>query len=142
MENEQHEQYTVGQKAILFDPATKKFLLVRDDKPGREENWGFAGGRINVGEELETAFTREITEELGPAVQYDIIGLVDYEAVGKPGNRTMMLGVLVIFRGGDIKLSEEHNECRWQTVEQIVSNEEYRPWVKRFVETAATRIAE
>lgn len=131
------EIYTVGQKAILFDETTRKFLLVKDDKPGREENWGFAGGRIDQGEEPGVAFSREIAEELGEKVEYDIIGLVDREAVGKPENRTMMLGFLVLYRQGDIVLSAEHSEYRWLSLEEIQSGEDYRPWVKRFVETAA-----
>lgn len=130
------ERYAVGQKAVLFDPATKKFLLIKDDKPGREENWGFAGGRIDAGEEPEAALHREIGEELGLAVEYDILGLVDREAVGAPENRTMMLGFLVLYRGGEIALSKEHSEYQWLLLEEILKNDDYRPWVKRFVETA------
>lgn len=135
------QQYTVGQKAILFDPAAKKFLLVKDDKPGREENWGFIGGRIDEGEEPLVALQREISEEAGDALEYEITGIVDTESVGKPDNKTMMQGFLVLYRGGDITLSGEHREYQWQSLEEVQAAEDYRPWVKRFVETAARQYA-
>ncbi len=136
------EQYQVGQKAILFDPMIQKFLLVKDSKPGREENWGFIGGRIDAGEEPAAAFEREIREEAGHALKYEIVGVVDTEAIGQPGKQTLMQGFLVLYRGGAITLSDEHSEYQWQTREEVQAVSDYRPWVKRFVETAANIYAQ
>jgi molecular chaperone GrpE len=83
------------------------------------------------------AFEREIREEAGETLEYEIIGIVDIEAIGQPENRTMMQGFLVLYRGGDIVLSDEHSEYQWLSPEEVQKAEDYRPWVKRFVETAA-----
>ncbi len=133
-----HELYAIGQKILLFDPRSEKFLLVKDAKPGREEHWGFLGGRINQDEDAKAALDREVHEEAGTTLKYTLLGLVDCERVGTKNNRTMMLGFLALYQGGEITLSSEHSEYRWQSLEEIKNETSYRPWVKRFVETAAT----
>lgn len=127
----------VGQKAIIFDPRTKKYLLVKAREGCFVEEmgaWEFIGGRIHGGEAVRDALTREITEEAGE-ISYtirDIVAVRDPYTT-KRGTTLMLIGYLAEYAGGDIVLSDEHEEYRWQTTEEVAQSVEYKQWVKDFV---------
>ncbi|HLB51143.1 nucleotide exchange factor GrpE [Candidatus Peribacteria bacterium RIFCSPHIGHO2_02_FULL_52_16] len=131
----------IGQKAILFDPRTNKYLLVKA-RAGKfvEEMgaWEFVGGRIHEGESTVDALAREIAEEIGGSVDYGITGIVAMRDpyATKRGTTLTLVGYLMYYAGGDIVLSDEHEDHRWQTAEEIAQRAEYKQWVKDFVAQA------
>lgn len=60
-----------------------KLLLVRRGKPPFRGYWAPPGGRVKLGEEIETAARRELFEETGlEAAKLDYIGLYDQPLKG------------------------------------------------------------
>lgn len=96
-------------KGIIFDEQRKKVLLLKRSE-GEDigvGTWENAGGKVEAGESLEDALSREIREEAGLSVNVGDLAYVSY--VG-----TMI--ILVYFcvkKSGNVTLSEEHCEARW-----------------------------
>ena len=103
----------VGIKGFIVDH--DKLLLVKSGN-GREELWEVPGGRYDLGEESllpAEILTREIHEELGNDIQYSIGQPVSawIRPLGK--NFVFLVAYECEFRGGKIKLSDEHTEYKW-----------------------------
>ena len=129
--------FEVTQKAIIYDPETKKFLLAKFSKEVSEnEEWSFIGGRIDNGEKASDALAREIQEEAGD-IGYEIGDVVAANVDGR-----CRIGYLTTYQGGDIELSEEHSEYAWLTAEEIEEKKDVRPGVKEFIQAASERIKE
>jgi 8-oxo-dGTP diphosphatase len=64
---EEHFSGKVATKAIIVKDG--KILMTRDNNDAAI--WDLPGGRINIGESIETALKREIMEELGVAINVD-----------------------------------------------------------------------
>lgn len=141
--SEKKEKFSLGfsQKAIIFDPVKKKFLLVkvRDKESNYFKDygpWELVGGTLNDGENLEDSFKREIKEEAGD-IDFKILQLVEALKLEVPSREKIMLGYLVEYRGGEIKLNDEHSEYKWESAEDVEKNSEYRQWLKQFIKNAA-----
>ena len=63
---EQHFLGKVATKAIIAKDG--KILMTRDNKDAAI--WDLPGGRINVGENVDTGLKREIMEELGVDIRF------------------------------------------------------------------------
>lgn len=101
-----------------------KLLLKREDKVLilTESDAGcldLPGGRMERGEEnfpLEKLFKREIAEELGKNVKYQITGgpALQYRRFNKFSKTYALITVYEAkYIGGKIKLSPEHSEYEW-----------------------------
>lgn len=123
MENE-HEKFTISQFGILI--REDKCLILKDSKTGK---WLFPGGRIEVGEEGEKAFRRELKEELG-FDSFENLGVVDYDIAYtlKDNKPVCAIGNLIKNDNSDIILDSEHTEFRWVTLEE--SREYEFVWLK------------
>lgn len=111
---------------------SQKGMIVRDDKclivRLREENdhpsslkWDMPGGRIDEGEDGETAFKREVEEETG-LKEFKDFGVADYY-IRYPENKIFspFCGFIRLLEIGaeDIKLSFEHVEMKWINESEI-----------------------
>ncbi|MBI2055254.1 MAG: NUDIX domain-containing protein [Candidatus Sungbacteria bacterium] len=107
-----------------------KVLVCKEDNETGE--WDLPGGRIAVGEfytPLEVILEREIKEELGDEVKYKNNGPVamfrylrpEVTAQNKPEVRVFMIGFELEYLGGEIALSDEHNEYRWVSIDEAIS---------------------
>ena len=142
MKQKPHKLFQVSQKIIFYNPVERKFLLVKDSETESEVStkygaWEFPGGRIDEDENVEENLKREITEEIGGDVQYTIKYLVgDYFYFLQDGDRIGLV-YLGMYQGGEIVLSDEHSEYRWQTLDEIEKSKEYHEWLKKVVRNAA-----
>lgn len=146
-EKKEHRIFQISQKALFYDPNEKKFILFRpaEIEGGRFYKtygpWDMVGGRIDAkGESIDEALKREIKEEAGEEIQYNItevLGRVEMEYSFGP---VMTIGFLAIYTGGEIVLSDEHTEWRKATAEEIEKDEEIKPWLKEFVKIAEERL--
>lgn len=98
-------------------------LLVRRAGAPAKGFWTLPGGRVEVGERLVDAVTREVMEETGLTI--DVIGLAGYresilpDAVGDRGRHFVILPFAARWIAGDVTLNDELDDSRWLPIEAI-----------------------
>ena len=128
--------YIISVYAILRNEKGKFLLLRRSQNshsnPGK---WDLPGGKLNHRELLEEAVVREVWEETGISIiAGNIAGYVTFELPDKKV-------IAIIYDGGyvitDIKLSYEHIEYAWISLDAILEINTlppyFRDFFKRFV---------
>ncbi len=95
----------------------EKYLLLRrsdEDEPKNNGLWECAGGKIEPDEAPEQCAAREVMEETGLKIRIikEIIVLTDKKA----NKAYVYLGEPI---SKDIKISHEHSEYKWFTLEDI-----------------------
>jgi len=128
----------VSTKLVLYDADSERFLLVQR-KTSKE--WGFIGGTIDGDEELKETLEREVVEEMGDDVRYD---LLDAVYAKRRRNRKydldfIKIAYLAYYKGGDIALSKEHIKYDWLSIEEIEKGK-YTDWVKNSIAKAFKQI--
>jgi 8-oxo-dGTP pyrophosphatase MutT (NUDIX family) len=120
------QTFEVAMKALLVKGG--KLLLLREATGLRY--WELPGGRIEVGEERVPpveVLRRELAEELGAAIAYDVVGLelatVRPFTPPRSGGFVFLVGWLCRFTGGEIELSDEHAEFRWVSAQELAAFE-------------------
>lgn len=115
----------VGVKILLENREGKYLVLFRTE--GRY--WDMPGGRINPGTPLIDNLKREVAEETGLKIKGlpELITVQDLLWPDKHVVRITYSG----FADGEVKLSEEHSEYKWLTMEEI---SELKPLDKYFKE--------
>ncbi len=153
MNHETHESFQLSQKIVFYDHSKKVFLIVKEAKvsAGYAERyglWDLPGGRVNIGESLAEALNREITEEVGESIDYEMIGPVcKYVRTigGYDGKKLIQVACIVhlaLLKNREVALSDEHNEYRWVTIEEIRDSSEYKADFKEIFEKSQKRIEE
>ncbi len=127
-------------KAFIFDPAAQKLLFARAADM-EEEYWKLIGGRMEEGEEIESALKREIAEELGPDLKFENRGVIG-TALVSDDTLVNITAFLVYYQGGEIKLNEEHSEYRWFTLDEARESEKIGKWTKPILEEMVKRMKE
>lgn len=137
--------YIIGQKVILFDQSTRKYLVLKANKPRdkkHEQFWktyfpfDIPGGRIENGETVEEGFKRDVSEEIGTNVKYELQGMVHAEQMEYTDASVYAVFHLGFYQGGDITLSSEHDEYYWLSLEEVESHKEIKPWLKTALQNA------
>jgi molecular chaperone GrpE len=144
IKNQDEEKFfmaRVTNKAFIFDPETQKFLFARAADM-KEEYWKLIGGRMKDGEELGEALQREIIEEIGENVKYESAGTLGVTTVFEEGEAINIVAYLVLYRGGEIVLNEEHSEYRWFTFEEAMECKCIAQWAPPLLEEAKKRMKE
>lgn len=143
--------YIIGQKIVLYDQNTKKFLLLKANKPkGKkfEQFWktyfpfDLPGGRIENGETITDGLVRDVQEEIGGEVQYQLSDIIHAEQMDYIDTAVYAVFTLGYYQNGNITLSEEHNESLWLSAEEVEAHKEIKPWLKNAIAGAQKRIQE
>ena len=106
--------YHVGMKLLLWKG--DEVLFLRDAQTGHLD---LPGGRIDDNEDkipLLDVLKREVTEELGPDVQYEVGPFLFQYRRFSPRDKNVRVFVNVYggrYVGGDIELSHEHGSYEW-----------------------------
>ena len=106
-----HPQLAVS-GAIFRDD---RILLVRRARPPAKGVYTLPGGRVEFGESLHAALTREIDEETGLTIE--ILGLAGWREVLPPdggGGHYVILPFAARWRAGDPRLNAELDDAQWR----------------------------
>ncbi len=127
--------YIISVYALVRNEKGEFLLLRRSENshtnPGK---WDLPGGKVNPDETLKEAVVREVEEETGISIYPgEIAGEVNFEL---PEKRV----IAIVFNGGyviaEVKLSYEHIEYAWTSLERILGMETlpayFRNFFKRF----------
>lgn len=96
--------------------------------------WGFPGGRMDIGEHCDEAFRREIKEELD-LDRFEILGIVDFDTwTTKRGNdKVGGIARLIKNDNDEIKLSHEHVQMAWISEDEVDDYNFVWPNAKRMI---------
>lgn len=99
-----------------------KILLCRSPKWNKK--WVIPGGGMEWGESINDTVEREIKEETGLDVEAKEIGTVrtvtDPKEFNKKGYHFLMIDVACEANSMDVTLNEEHDQCKWVTLEEAL----------------------
>lgn len=127
-------EFRVGVKILLKNKEGKYLALCRSKikYPEVGAKWDIAGGRIDAGTNLFENLQREVMEETG----LTIIGepkLLTAQDILKPDKHIIRLTYLGE-ADGEVKLSDEHSEYRWLTLEELNNLEPMDKYFKEVFE--------
>jgi 8-oxo-dGTP diphosphatase len=129
--------YIVSVYAVILNEKSEFLLLRRSENshtnPGK---WDLPGGKLIHGEPLEEAIVREVWEETGVSiVPGEIAGYATFELPEKKV-------IAIVYDGGyiitDIKLSHEHVEYAWTSLDSILELNALPDHFKEFFKKFAT----
>jgi 8-oxo-dGTP diphosphatase len=98
--------------AVIFRDG--KVLLVRRARSPGHGFYSLPGGRVEFGESLHTALTREVDEETG--LKIDIVGLAGWREVlpsAAGGGHYLIMSFAARWVGREPVLNDEHDDFKW-----------------------------
>ncbi|OQO98407.1 DNA mismatch repair protein MutT, partial [Geobacillus sp. 44B] len=96
---------------ILYEGKVLIVQRAKDDEIGGG-TWELVGGKVEFGEDLETALVREIKEEVGLDVTVEkILYAITFKT--DPTRQVVILTYLCRSNNRDVVLSKEHIDYRW-----------------------------
>ena len=110
----------VGVGAVVLDG--DRVLLVQRGQPPSQGKWSLPGGLVHLGERLEDAVRREVTEECGLSVRVlDVCGVIDRIVRDPAGVRYHW--VIVDYgaepAGGVLRTGSDAADARWVSVADL-----------------------
>jgi ADP-ribose pyrophosphatase YjhB (NUDIX family) len=98
--------------AVIFREG--KVLLVRRARSPGNGFYSLPGGRVEFGESLHTALTREVDEETG--LRIEIVGLAGWREVlpsASGGGHYLIMSFAARWTGREPVLNDEHDDFKW-----------------------------
>lgn len=104
-------------KAVIVDDEGRS-LLIRRSRANRNfvGQWEWPGGKSDPREAFDDALKREVLEECG--LEVEITGVVGAMAYEMPAVHVVLLSLETRVVGGELKLSDEHDEVAWVPFQQ------------------------
>lgn len=104
--------WSLAVRAVIHDDRSRMLLLRRSNVCRHFVGcWEWPGGKLDAGEDFESAVKRETKEETSLEVEITgVAGVTHFEA---PAAHFVLLCMEVRLAGGELKLSEEHDEYAW-----------------------------
>ena len=120
----------VGVKILLKNKDGKYLVMLRSAEkyPEAGAKWEIAGGRIDPGTSLIENLRREVMEETGLSITGEQ-KLITAQDILKPHKHIVRL-TYSGFADGEVKLSDEHIEYKWLTLQEIYKLEPIDTYTK------------
>jgi len=111
----------VGVKILLKNKDGKFLVMTRSAEkyPDAPHQWEIPGGRINPGTDLQENLRREVMEETGLEIKYEPKLITAQDILRENKNRHIVRLTYTGFADGEVKLSDEHTEFQWLSLEEI-----------------------
>lgn len=132
---------------VVFNDAGEVLLIQRGKEP-RKGAWSVPGGKLDFGERVEDALTREVMEETG--IQIEILGLLDViDLVGPRNSDTgeasdihyVLIDYLARAVGGTLQAGDDAADARFVPVETAIEMVDWDE-TARMIEDGAAILAE
>jgi ADP-ribose pyrophosphatase len=101
----------------------ERVLLVRRGQPPSDDLWAIPGGKVRLGETLQTAAEREILEETGltvrarqPVYTFD---LIEQDEQGRIRFHYVIVDLIADYVAGTISAGDDAREVRWIGPDEI-----------------------
>lgn len=98
-------------------------LLVRRANPPDAGLWGFPGGKIEIGETIESAAVRELLEETGVRAEaqrvFTAVDAFDRDGSGRLCQHFVLIAVLCRWSSGEPIAGDDALEARWFQLEEL-----------------------
>jgi 8-oxo-dGTP diphosphatase len=118
------DQPVVGVGGVIVHNG-KLLLEQRDNMPGRGK-WTIPGGLVDLGEQLEHAVMREVTEEtcLECSTEelprlIDVVDNIDLDEAGKVKYHFVIVDYFVKVKGTDFKVASDAADLRWVPFNEV-----------------------
>jgi 8-oxo-dGTP diphosphatase len=123
-------QLQVGVKILLKNKDGKYLVVCRSAEkyPEVGAKWDIVGGRIDPGTNLLENLKREVMEETGLEIKYGP-KLITAQDILRPHKHIVRL-TYTGFADGEVKLSDEHTEYKWLSLEEISKIENIDSYLK------------
>ena len=113
MSREYPERPIIGVAAVVIE--NDKVALVRRGRPPAYGEWALPGGAVELGETLEEAVIREVSEEIGLEVEVlELVAILDRIFLDKEGQvqfHYLLLDFLCRKTGGKLRASSDAISC-------------------------------
>jgi 8-oxo-dGTP diphosphatase len=116
------ERITLGVGAVVWNERGEVLLVRRSNRP-RQNEWSLPGGRVEFGETLRDALTREVREETG--LRIEILGLIDVAELvqdataGAEDKHFVLVDFCARALSGDMVAGSDAADARWFPLAEI-----------------------
>jgi 8-oxo-dGTP diphosphatase len=109
-----------GQKAFILNEKNEILVIKRLKVDIFQDMWDVPGGKLEEGEDLLQAITREVKEECGLELTRIILVLSTSKIQGSMGDNPIIFRNIYLAQAqGTVKLSKEHSEYRWVPLAEL-----------------------
>ncbi len=104
----------LGQKAFIVNSNKEILILKRQNSEVYNDLWDVPGGKLEEGDSLLEAITREIREETGLQLEKIITILSSSKFQGQASDKPIIFrNIYLVQAKGNVVISNEHLEYRW-----------------------------
>ena len=124
----------------LVDDGEGRCLLIRRSMGSKffAGKWDLPGGKVDAGEDFETALRREVEEETGLNISLEgVAGVSEHEM---PAVRVAVLFLEARAKSSKVQLSREHDAYEWVLRSELADrdlNEQIRAFVEKHTRSRA-----
>jgi ADP-ribose pyrophosphatase YjhB (NUDIX family) len=117
-------KFGLGVLICIFNKDFSKILLVKRNQEKRNKNkdWGFVGGRVELGEKLVDACIRESREEIGIRFSPENLKLIEIKEtpyLTQMFHAIHFIYATVLDENEKITLNEESDEYKWFKLKKL-----------------------
>ena len=111
----------VGVGAVVLDG--DRVLLVKRGREPLKGQWSLPGGRVELGETLESAIAREVLEETGLEVEVgpivDVIDRIGRDSSGVVTDHFVLVDFVCRATGGSVQGASDADAAEWVAVRDL-----------------------
>ncbi len=126
----------VGVKVLIRRDDTYLFVRRSEAFKAGPQKWDIPGGRIEPNEALEVALAREVQEETGLSLtRVDKLLAAQDIFVADADVHVVRLTYIGKAEGDDVAISDEHDDYRWMTLDEVLAEPYVDSYVKEVLHT-------